>query len=241
VQGPWNTRWLERWDHYTNTFDQIVLSCYKSDMAQIVAHDCLIHNHDVTIILNDQAFPSGVDWYGNIWHQCKTTLAGLKQVRTTHVVKTRTDEFWSNMHVVRDRVTTDARLLSINIYMKKWNVFPLHMGDHLFGGHTQTLQAGFQTLHQLINVDYFGNRNRAAEQKIAASMLISQGIQPNWQDCRQQLRDHWQVIDARLLEPFWFNAPSVNTCGSTLDQVAECERNNHTVHLFDHIDKYLEP
>lgn len=241
VQGQWSDRWLERYDHYCSVFDEIVISTYKKHMPQIAQHEHLINNHSVRIVLNDEAFPPGVDWYGNIWHQCKTTLAGLQIARTDLVVKTRCDEYWSNMHVFRDRLEQDARLLSINIYFKKWNVFPLHIGDHLFGGDTQKLRLGFETLQELLRTDRFGNTRHAAEQKITASLLISQGETPEWQDCRQQLRQNWQVISAAHLEPFWFNAPSVGTYGSTLAQVAECEKHNATVHLFDTIDKYLEP
>lgn len=241
LQGPWNTTWMQRYDHYDQVFDEIIISTYKRDMIQIAQHAQLIHNHKVRIVLNDEAFPPGVDWYGNVWHQCKTTLHGLQMVKSDLVVKHRTDEYWSNMHVLRHRLESDDRLLSINIYFKKWNVFPLHIGDHLFGGNTQTLVKGFSVLQQLLFRDHFQNRARAAEQKICAAILMSQGETPDWLDCRDQLRRHWQVLDAVLLEPFYFHAPSVGTQGTTLAQVAECERNNSTVHLFDTLDKYLEP
>jgi hypothetical protein len=241
VQGKWHTTWLTQWDHYQEVFDEIIISTYKQDLAELISHENLILNHKVRIVLNDDAFPPGVDWYGNIWHQCKTTLNGLKLTQSAHVVKCRTDEYWSNMHMVRDRIKQDARLLSINIYFKKWNVFPLHIGDHLFGGSTAQLTKGFELLQQLLKVDYFGNTQRAAEQKICAALLMSQGEIPNWSDCRSQLRSHWQVLDAQLLEPFWFSAPSVRTQGATLSQVASCEAHNRTVHFFDHVDKYLEP
>lgn len=240
VQGPWNTQWLERFDHYDQVFDEIIISTYKRDMVQIAAHSTLIDNHKVRVVLNDEAFPPGVDWYGNIWHQCKTTLNGLRVVSSDHVIKCRTDEYWSNLNLMRHMVCSDVRHVSINIYFKKWNVFPLHIGDHLFGGRTHRLRKGFGLLQQLLSVDHFQNRARAAEQKITAALLMSEGETPAWQDCREQLRRHWQIQDARLLEPFAFSAPSVNTFGTTLAEVAECERNNHTVAFFDHVDKYLE-
>ena len=241
VQGNWTPRWLERWHHYQDTFDQIVVSCYKDEAAQLLQYDFLVQDHKVTWVLNDRAFPTGVDWYGNIWYQCKTTLAGLAQVRCDHVIKTRTDEYWSNMNLLRDRVISTDQYVGINIYFKKWNVFPLHIGDHLFGGPTNKLIGGFRLLRNLLSTDYFQNTHRAAEQKICASLLMNDGEQPQWHDCRDQLRKHWQVISAEILEPFWFNAPSVGTFGSTLTQIAQCEQHNKTVVLYDHIDKYLEP
>lgn len=241
VQGPWCTTWLEKYTEYDQVFDEIIISTYKRDMVHIQAHEHLIHNHKVRIVLNDEAFPPGVDWYGNVWHQCKTTLQGLKLVQSRLVVKQRTDEYWSNLNLMRQRLESDTRLCSINIYFKKWNVFPLHIGDHLFGGDAHVLTQGFTLLQQLLRVDHFQNRARAAEQKICAAILMSQGESPVWTDCRDQLRRHWQVLDATLLEPFYFHAPSVGTHGTTLAQVAQCERHNRTVHLFDTIDKYLEP
>lgn len=240
VQGPWHTQWLNRWDHYLQVFDEIVISTYKHQIQELCAHEQIINNHKVKIVLNDTAFPTGVDWYGNIWHQCKTTLAGLQSINTQLVVKTRCDEHWSNMHMFVDALKQDPKLLSINIYFKKWNVFPLHIGDHLFGGDTHVLRKGFHMLKSLLEQDHFNNTARAAEQKITAAILMSQGHVPQWQDCREQMAQNWQVFNAELLEPFWFNAPSVNTQGATLQQIAECEKHNKTVHLYNCIDKYLD-
>lgn len=241
VQGAWHPAWLNRWNHYDQVFDEIIISTYKQDVNELAKHDMLIHNHKVKVVLNDTSFPSGVDWYGNIWHQCKTTLSGLQITKSNRVIKCRMDEYWSNMHEFRSQVESDPRFHSINIYFKKWNVFPLHVGDHLFGGHTQDLKNGFQLLEQLLRVDHFGNKSRAAEQKICAALIMSKGEAPEWSDCRRQLKKYWQVFDARRLEPFEFRAPSVGTHGHTLDQVAACESHNRTVHLFDHVDKYCEP
>lgn len=240
VQGPWHTQWLNRLDHYSQVFDEIVISTYKQHMAHIHAHTALLENHKVRVVCVDTAFPPGVDWYGNIWHQCKTTLAGLQLVNSEHVVKTRCDEHWSNMHVFVNALKQEHKLLSINIYFKKWNVFPLHIGDHLFGGETHKVRKGFTLLRDLLKTDHFQNTSRAAEQKITAALLMSEGEAPNWQDCRSQLKQHWQVFNAELLEPFWFNAPSVGTQGSTLKQIAACESHNKTVHLYNCIDKYLD-
>jgi hypothetical protein len=241
VQGVWHDVWMHRWSDYDNQFDEIVISTYKQHMDQIMCHEQLVNNHKVKIVLNDTSFPPGVDWYGNIWHQCKTTLSGLQITKSDHVIKCRTDEFWSNLHELRAQVESDPRFHSINIYFKKWNVFPLHVGDHLFGGHTQDLKQGFQLLEQLLRVDHFGNKARAAEQKICAALIMSKGESPNWSDCRRQLKKYWQVFDAQRLEPFRFNAPSVGTQGTTVCQVAACESRNPTVCFYDHVDKYCEP
>ena len=226
---------------YLLTFDQIVISTYKDQVHELLHHSELVNNHQITWVLSDRAFPQGVDWYGNVWHQCKTTLAGLNQVHCDHVIKHRTDESWSNLHRMRQQMEQCSQYVSINIYFKRWNVFPFHIGDHLFGGNTLRLRRGFQVLRQLLTTDQFQNTRFAAEQKICASLLMADGETPRWQDCRDQLQRYWQVIDARLLEPFWFNAPSVGTFGSSLDQVAQCEQHNPTVELHSHIAKYLEP
>ena len=240
VQGAWHHRWTEKFDHYSQVFDQIVISCYKSDIAKAAQYPHILNHPKTTLLFNHSWFPPGADWYGNIWYQCLTTRAGLQQVRTDHVIKTRSDEYFSNMNVMRDAIAQQGRSISINIYFKRPCWFPFHIGDHLYGGDTKLFLKAFDILEQGLLVDRFRNSSHAAEQKICVSVLEAAGETVRLDRAAQLMRQHWNVIDAALLEPFWFNAPSVGTVGSTVQQIAQCEAHNVTVDLFDSVDKYYD-
>lgn len=238
VQGAWHHRWTERFDHYVDVFDQIVVSCYKSDIAKAAQYPHILNHPKTTVVLNHSWFPPGADWYGNIWYQCLTTRAGLQQVTTLDVIKTRSDEYFSNMQVMRDAIRDQCKNISINIYFKRPCWFPFHIGDHLYGGSTRLFRQAFDILEQGLLVDRWLNSSHAAEQKICISILEAAGETVDTTRATQLMTKHWNVVDAALLEPFWFNAPSVGTVGSCVADIQKCEQHNITVELFDSVDKY---
>lgn len=240
VQGSWHHRWTEKFEDYCTQFDQIVVSCYKNDAVKMCAYPHILNHPQVSVVLNHNSLPDGADWYGNVWFQCLTTRAALQQVRTDHVIKTRTDEYFSNLNLMRNRIEASGLNCCINIYFKRACWFPFHIGDHLYGGRTDLFRRGFDILESHLKVDRFRNSSHAAEQKICLSLLEAEGRVPNWTQSGQQMLQSWTVFDAKLLEPFWFNAPSVGTVGSTVEEVAQCEANNITVDIFDSIDKYFD-
>lgn len=240
IQGAWHSRWTERFEEYSSIFDQIVVSIYKNDLSKLALFPNVLAHPKLSVVLNHSSIPPGADWYGNVWYQCLTTRAGLQQVRCDYVIKARTDEYWSNLSVMKTAVETSGRMACINIYFKKPCWFPFHIGDHLYGGSTDVFRRGFDILEQNLAKDSFNNSSMAAEQKICLSLLSAAGEVPNWINSSTQMRANWTTINAALLEPFWFNAPSVGTVGRTLAHIAECETHNPTVDLFDSIDKYFE-
>jgi hypothetical protein len=239
IQGSWNPRWLTKLDHYKTIFDQIVVSTYTKDSRYLSAYSDQLSDPKITVILNPSWIPDSADTYGNVWYQCLTTLAGLKAVSSDHVIKSRTDEHWSNLDVMVHKIKASNRLVSVNIYFKRPCWFPFHIGDHLFGGPTDLLRRGFEILQSHLTVDRFGNSRKAAEQKICVSLLQAAGETVDWHNPAPLMLKWWSIQPAHELEPFWFNAPSVGTVGSTQDQVAECEQHNPTVELFDHISELL--
>lgn len=240
IQGAWHSRWTERFDEYANTFEEIVISTYKNDISKLALFPNVLSHPKVSVVLNHSSIPPGADWYGNVWYQCLTTRAALQQVRSQYVIKARTDEYWSNLNLMKSAVETSSKMVCINIYFKKPCWFPFHIGDHLYGGPTSLFKRGFDILEQNLAQDRFNNSSMAAEQKICVSLLSAAGEVPNWQQSRTPMLAHWQTIDASLLEPFWFNAPSVGTVGNTVHHIRECESNNPTVDLLNSIDKYFE-
>jgi hypothetical protein len=241
VQGPWHSRWLDRFDQYVGVFDQIVVSTYSHQIKNLMCWQSQLSHPKVTVILSPSWFPSGADSYGNVWYQCLTTLAGLRAATSDHVIKSRTDECWSNLQVMKRKIKSTNRFASVNIYFKRPEWFPYHIGDHLFGGPTSLMTKGFEILERDLLVDGFGNSRRAAEQKICTSLLTAAGESTDWNNPSAAMLKWWTIQPARELEPFWFNAPSVGTVGTTQNQVAECEQHNLTVELFDHINSYYKP
>lgn len=240
VQGAWHHRWTERFENYSEQFDQIVVSVYKKDTHKLTLYPHILSHPKVCVVLSDSSFPTGADWYQNIWYHCLTTKSGLQQVSTRYVIKTRTDECFSNLHLMREKVETLNKNISINIYFKSDRYHPFHIGDHLFGGPTHLFRKGFEILEHHVRSDLFHNTALVAEQKICISLLAAAGEPPDWRAVGNQMQRHWEVIDATYLEPFWFNGPSVGTVGATLAEIKVCEQSDPSVEFFDCAAKYFE-
>lgn len=80
-----------------------------------------------------------------------SVLSGLEKVRTGLVIKLRGDEWYSNLHHVYEAMEKDnEKMLMLPVFLKKWEVWPFRISDHLLAGRKSNLELMYETC--LINI-----------------------------------------------------------------------------------------
>lgn len=139
--------------------------------------------------LPNKYFLSKVHNSQNVYLQTITVLAGLNQVKTPYVIKSRSDEYFSNLTRMVSSFRPD-KLLSSNIFVRDVTYRPFHISDHLLIARVDRLKKAFYELKQYIELtkkggvlqDEFGilNSNTPAEVKISLFYLKSCGYDIPW-------------------------------------------------------------
>lgn len=119
------------------------------------------------------------------WAIC-SMYHGLKNVETKYVVKTRSDERFSELEpFIEPFLLDDKKMVCGNIFVQKFALQQFHIGDHIFVAKTETLLDAVSTIRNIYN----GNAEKytwaeqgpySAEQVLAFAFLNSNGVQvPN--------------------------------------------------------------
>ena len=87
----------------------------------------------------------------NLDYQITTTLAGLSEVGSEWVIKMRTDEYYSNLDKVFDKMKSNPeKIVSSSMFFRKYGMYKFHCSDKLLGGTTENLTIMYEsTLHNL--------------------------------------------------------------------------------------------
>lgn len=83
---------------------------------------------------------------GNLVYQCFSTVAAINHLRSlgcTHVIKIRTDEYYTDFEPLIEEMKTDNRIHSCSLFFRK--DFPYHIGDHLVAGPIDDMHLLFNT------------------------------------------------------------------------------------------------
>jgi len=80
-----------------------------------------------------------------------SVLLGLEKVSTRLVIKLRGDEWYSNLHHVREVMENDnEKIFMLPVFLKKREVWPFRISDHLLAGRKSDLELMYETC--LINI-----------------------------------------------------------------------------------------
>lgn len=147
----------------------------------------------------------------NIYLQVTTVLAGLEKVDTPYVIKTRSDEFFSNLSLMV-AAFNPTKLLCANVFVRDVSYKPYHISDHLFIGRTDRIKSAFRALKQYIetDVDRYGilNSQTPAELKVAIFYLQACGyeierlIGSSEEAAFEVMKKEFDVFDVDTLQPF---------------------------------------
>ena len=66
--------------------------------------------------------------------QLVSTLAGLHEANTPHIIKVRGDEYFSNLEYVAEEMKKTHKILSLPIFFRPHSAWAFHPSDHMLAG-----------------------------------------------------------------------------------------------------------
>tara|TARA_R100001443_G_scaffold12706_1_gene22403 strand:- start:2881 stop:3621 length:741 start_codon:yes stop_codon:yes gene_type:complete len=160
IQGPLNSRSINNIQEYLK-FGKVVVSHWDDDDTTLL-DNYVTEDADVKVVSQSLKKYEGGVWdhtphYGTFHLACKTTYHGLKEVDTEYVIKTRSDERFSNLQPMIDLCFESDKIVWGNIWALKrsaWSAMggdcsdPLafHIGDHIFMDKTERLMKTYDLL-----------------------------------------------------------------------------------------------
>lgn len=80
----------------------------------------------------------------NIALQCYSTSSGLLLSDKKYSIKLRSDEQYTNLDPLIQKMYSSDKIITSNIFFRKHNEYPLHISDHMIAGKTRILSSIFQ-------------------------------------------------------------------------------------------------
>lgn len=72
-------------------------------------------------------------------------IHGLTMVHSEYVICLRGDEWYSNLSIASDILKNNPeKLYFVPVILKRWEVWPFHMGDHVLAGRTEEIKMMFE-------------------------------------------------------------------------------------------------
>ncbi|QLY27049.1 WavE lipopolysaccharide synthesis family protein [Bdellovibrio sp. KM01] len=140
--GPWHVNTMKMIEKNADHFKHIIVSAWSNAVPSAnLPNVQIVHQEHPKIIQIHNA--------QNIHYQTRSTLLGLEFVTTPLVVKTRTDEFYSNLNKFIEELDP-SKLAYSNIFVRDVSYKRYHISDHLFGGTTVKLTQTFQRLREVL-------------------------------------------------------------------------------------------
>lgn len=179
IQGPINHISLKNLDKYSE-YGPVVVSTWASEEITST-----VKKQDVKFIINQLPDKKDNSLYIKdstfYWAIC-SMYHGLKNVETKYVVKTRSDESFSELEpFIEPFLLDDKKMVCGNCFVQKFEKKQFHIGDHIFISKTKTLLDAVSTLRDIYN----GKAEKhtwaqqgpySAEQVLAFAFLNSNGV-----------------------------------------------------------------
>lgn len=90
-------------------------------------------------------------WERRIELDVVSTLKGLGRVVTGNVMRLRGNEWYSNLDHACEKFGEDSeKIFTVPVFMKKWDIWPFRMSDHMLLGSMKNIQLMFETC--LVNI-----------------------------------------------------------------------------------------
>lgn len=227
IQGPLDNTSLQRVDHYCTEFKNIIVSHWKGDPTDAVKsnYDKLSEwgmtqgdykgHHKTLVQITSQPLPDLNKLFffrndSNFFYSLASTYAGLKKCKSPYVIKMRSDEHYLNFGPLKEKFLEDTnKMVCGNIFFKKWETRPYHIGDHVFVAEREALLKTYKTL-----LNFFGGKDtkdkswaeftcgRTPEEILANSYLTSKSCPiSSWND-KKTFSKYFDVVDVNQLSPY---------------------------------------
>ncbi len=220
IQGKLNRISVDNIPTYMQ-YGNVIVSCYNDDYD-------IDHENFEIVRSKDDAY----NFFNteNIYRQSLTTLAGLKKTKTTHTIKVRSDEKYTNLQPIIDKINDNPnKFITNNIWFTDIETEPFHPSDHLICAKTESLiktfslvillceqYKGFPECHlpgSLFNL--FWLNHISVETMIFLSFIYSHEYHlnlptKNKEDIRQIMNKYCDLVDIEDLGPYIFTQQGVH-------------------------------
>ena len=196
IQGPLNTVSLNNIKQYKLFCKEIVISYWDT------CDESILESYDLKYCkLIKNPLPDKVYFIGKpnetFTYQAYSILHGVNAITTPYTIRTRSDEYYSNLVPLLDSFQAQFgnTIVCGNIFFKRWDDIPYHIGDHLFISNTQYLRDAYTEL--CFNFPMY-NRAYCAEQAACWALLVSAGLEYS----KENFEILFDVVDINKLVPF---------------------------------------
>ena len=129
-----------------------------------------------------------------------STLMGLIKVKTKYCIKMRGDEYYSNIdYILKELNNNSKKLHVVPVFMRKFDIWPFHMSDHLVCGLTENLLLMF--LSSAVN-----QKNDCPEAALTRSYLEQKIPDLYWtksgSDYKNIIKKYYNILDLQKLQPY---------------------------------------
>ena len=205
LQGPFHKNTEKAIDIY-HQYGKVVLSTWGKNYAPYMK---LFKRYaDLYVELTEESPELKAlcnDFGNNLPRQLETTINGFKHVDTDLVIKTRTDEYFSGISIFLNKVLenpekyTTCNIFFINGEVPEYNKL-FHPSDHLIGGNSKTLRAGFEAARSKLNE--FQQSNLSIEGWLFSNWLERSDKNISGKSNIKVLREFSECVDIDLMKPY---------------------------------------
>lgn len=200
-------------------FTFVIQGCARGHLTDVARNTCFAHGAVVEMLWNDDEIMSlnshirkeMIPNKQNIYFQCISTVRGLEKVKTKHAIKHRSDEYYTNMQPIIDKIlSSPGKIISNNVFARRTWRYPYHVSDHIIGGMLSDILSTYVQAKTLLETDkaLLG----CAEQHIVCSFLKHKNIDYNMKKPQNEItntmKENFDIVAIKQLGDYHITANS---------------------------------
>jgi len=207
IQGPLHETSILNIENYLK-FGNIIVSCYNEDNFQLLNN--VKENFYKIVKQNMPNYENivGIGIKDNFFRGLMSTYLGVKNSDTEYIIKTRSDESYTDLTEIINLFEKDnEKLVCGNLYAAPPHVYVYHIGDHIYIVKKKYLEKALETLINMYNGNtqieewayWMCGRHNSPENILAKAFLLSKGVDINSTKYRKIFYENFEVIDVNKL------------------------------------------
>lgn len=208
IAGPFHENTIKMIDLYKEKF-KIIISTYENSDDKLQQFE-----NDLNVTIVKKSLPSVKDLHNsqNIYFQCFSVLNGLEVCDKEYVVKLRSDEYYSNIDKLIEKLPAD-KISTSNVFIRDVSYKPFHLSDHMIVGGVEMIRNTYKDLKSYIekNQDNLQilNSTTPAETKIFLFAFFNcvGSCKLDWYSMSEKeifelMKRYFNIFDVNLLLPY---------------------------------------
>lgn len=254
IQGPLHEHSISNIDTYKKYGSVIFVAWAKDFVNSIELISQIKKSNAFLLLLPDPIFNENRQ---NIAYQANSTLDGIKICDSEYIIKLRSDEKYSNLDNLITKMINSDKIITSNIFFRKYHNYPWHISDHIIAGKKDILFSIFnqcciycrnkkQWIQQynhidvkIINIPRF---NLVPEQIITLSsipVLSKTNETLDWTNknhCIEYMKNNFDIINISKLSPFIvsYSYQSVRYYQNNINKIL-----NYHTDIIESMDEYI--